>query len=148
MKYSQKNLATIEAYSKKLNLPPALVHIARTEYQADMLNQAILDCLSWSDFYTISKYNDLNDPTREYNEALKAKKTLEEYLERTDINQMWLLNKIQIPDNRTRNKPSKTITTFQMMIHEKLIDADFSITTIKKEIMPILRTYIKDDSLI
>lgn len=147
MKYSKQHREQMEAYSKKLNLPQSLIHVSMTRYQADTLNQCILDCLSYSDHIKASKERDLNDPTREYEAALKAQETLSQYLHNAGMVNEWMaLNRIVIPDNDHRQKPQSVLAEFKSKTTTQLLDAGFSNTAIKTTIMPALRQLVKDSS--
>ena len=151
MKYTEEHLARTLSYSIRLGIDPGLVHIPRTDPQADTLLEIQTMCqITYKADYTVAVANDVINPQREQDKALRdidvLKKYLYDYCMPSELKMIAeltaLAGRLDI-DNRSI-RPSMILDGAIAEIMEQLEDAKFSKTNIKENILPFFKAMIKD----
>ncbi len=154
MKYSREHLDRTESYSARIGLSPRLIRIPRTNPQADTLFRIQTMCeVHYKADYDTAIANDVVNPQREQDKALRDIEKLKKYLykyhmpsELEVIAQLTeLAGRLDI-DNRL-NKPSMIFNGAIAEITEQLEDAGFKDTNIDEDILPIFGAMIKSTLL-
>ncbi len=150
MKYSREHLERAESYSARIGLSPRLISISRTKLQADTLLDVQIMCeIHYKADYSTAIDNDIANPQRKQDKALRDIDTIKKYLyDHHMVSELEMIAQLTELENRLNidnreNKPNMIFDGAIAEITEQLEDAGFKDTNINEDILPIFGAMIK-----